>query len=138
MSQKTIKTEPGSEDLLNSPAMQPYVRLAIAYVKGGSAKGALAEIAALPLEQRYVWRVASALKWAFADFDSLNAVADRETITPEAGAELANLLDLRPIQFCLFLKALLGEHAMEQMMISAIACAKDSEIPTFVRTKYVI
>jgi hypothetical protein len=29
-------------------------------------------VAELPLEKRYVWRVASTLKWAFADYDSAN------------------------------------------------------------------
>ena len=29
-------------------------------------------LAALPLEERYVWRVASALKWAFADLETLS------------------------------------------------------------------
>ena len=40
----------------------------------------LKEVAALPLEKRYVWRVASTLKWAFADFDSMNMEADRQTL----------------------------------------------------------
>ncbi len=38
---------------------------------------------ALPLEKRYAWRVASALKWAFADFENLNVVADRRTLSQE-------------------------------------------------------
>jgi len=36
-----------------------------------------------PLEKRYVWRVASALKWAFADFDTVTVEADRQTLSPE-------------------------------------------------------
>ncbi len=125
MSIKDIKTEPGSEDLLKSPAMQPYVRLALASVKGESMEPALAEIAALPLEKRYVWRVASALKWAFADYDSLNVAADRGTLTPEDKERITDLLEHRPIQFCLFLTALFGEAKMQQMMIAAISGARD-------------
>ncbi len=125
MAVKDIKTEEGSEDLLQSPAMQPYVRLALATVKGESAEPALAEIAALPLEKRYVWRIASALKWAFADFDTLNVTADRDTLAPEEKEKLTDLLKLRPIQFCLFLTALFGEDIMQQAMASAIAAARE-------------
>jgi hypothetical protein len=40
----------------------------------------LEAIRSLPLEKRYVWRVASALK-GFADFDNVNVDADRRTMT---------------------------------------------------------
>jgi hypothetical protein len=91
MSQKKIRrvpvkqliTEEGSDDLVHSPEMQPYVRLAMAALKGADLKSVLEQIHELPLEKRYVWRVASALKWGFADFDSSNVVADRETLSPE-------------------------------------------------------
>jgi hypothetical protein len=36
-------------------------------------------------------------------------------------------LGLRPMQLCMFLKALLGEEAMERMMAEAIAVAKREE-----------
>jgi hypothetical protein len=62
MSVKDLKTEEGAEDLTDSPAMRPYVRLAEAVMTHQGLKEAVAEIAELPLEQRYLWRVLSALK----------------------------------------------------------------------------
>jgi len=47
--------------------------------------------------------------------------------------ELKKVVDLvkhRPIQFCLFLKALLGEEAMERAMINALRIAKAYKIPS--------
>jgi hypothetical protein len=35
-----------------------------------------------------------------------------------------DLLKFRPIQFCLFLKALVGAEHMERMMVEAIAVAR--------------
>lgn len=57
--------------------------------------------------------VASALKWAFADLETLNAEADRQTLSPEDRKRLIELLKHRPLQFCLFLNALFGEKQME-------------------------
>jgi hypothetical protein len=50
---KDLKTEEGAEDLTDSPAMRPYVRLAEAVMSHQGLKEAVAEIADLPLEQRY-------------------------------------------------------------------------------------
>ena len=85
------------------------------------------EITALPLEKRYIWRIASALKWAFADFDNVYVGVDRETLSEDDLKKLIDLLRLRPMQLCMFLKALLGEEAMERMMAEAIAVAKREE-----------
>jgi hypothetical protein len=119
-----LQTESGSEDLLDSPAMEPYINLAVAMVKGQNVNAALKELAALPLEKRYVWRIASALKWAFADFDSINVEADRQTLSPKDRLRLLGLLRHRPLQFCLFLSALLGQKEMEALMISALKNAR--------------
>jgi hypothetical protein len=115
-----LKMEEGAEDILDSPEMQPYMRLAMASLQGEDAKKEIEEIAALPLEKRYVWRVASALKWAFADFDSFNVEADRQTLSPEDRARLLDLLKHRPLQFLMFLSALLGEKQMELLVGYAI------------------
>jgi hypothetical protein len=80
----------------------------------------LKELAALPLEKRYVWRVGSALKWAFADSETMNVEADRKTMSHEDKKRVLDLLKHRPLQFCLFLSALLGQNQMEVLMISAI------------------
>jgi hypothetical protein len=115
-----LKTEPGAEDLLESAAMEPYLNLAMAVMGGKDTGPAIEELAALPLEKRYVWRVASALKWGFADFDTLNIEADRRTLSPGNRVELMDLLKYRPLQFCMFLSSLFGQKQMELMMVSAI------------------
>ena len=121
---RNFKTEEGAEELINSAMMQPYVRLAEAVVTHQGIQEAVAEIADLPLEERYLWRVLSALKWGFADFDNVNVVIDRKTLRPEDREKVVDLIKHRPVQFCMFLKALLGEEAMEEMMTKAINVAK--------------
>jgi len=115
-----LKMDPAAEDLLDSPAMEPYLNLAMAIVGGKDTGPAMEELAARTLEKRYVWRVASALKWAFADFDTESVAADRKTMSAEDRRRLIELLAHRPLQFCLFLSALFGEKQMELMLISAI------------------
>jgi hypothetical protein len=121
---KDLKTEDGADDLVASAMMRPYMRLAEAMLKNQGLKDAVATIGDLPLKQRYLWRVLSALKWGFADFDSVNVVIDRKTLKPEDRKMVAELLQHRPVQFCMFLKALVGSEAMEQMMTQAINVAK--------------
>jgi len=120
----SLKVEEGAHELLNSPDMQPYARFLEAVVLGSGVKEALEGIARLPLEKRYVWRVASALKWAFADCDTENVNADKATLSAEGLAKVLDLVKLRPIQFCMFLKALVGAEKMERVMMKAIAVAK--------------
>jgi 2-polyprenyl-3-methyl-5-hydroxy-6-metoxy-1,4-benzoquinol methylase len=83
----------------------------------------LEELSKPRLEKRYVWRVASALKWGFADFDDVGVTADRDTLNPEDLATVLDLLRLRPIQFCIFLKALVGAEEMKNIMLKAISFA---------------
>jgi thioesterase domain-containing protein len=85
---------------------------------------ALEEIANLPLEKRYTWRVVSALKWAFADFDSACITVDLKSLKEEDRTKLAEALQFRPHQFCLMLKAILGKDMMERVMLSAVREAK--------------
>jgi hypothetical protein len=121
---RDLKIDPAAEDLIDSPAMEPYVKLAVAMMGHKDAGPALREIIALPLEKRYTWRVASALKWAFADFENLNVVADRRTLSQEDLDTLVDLLRIRPIQFCMFLAALFGEEQMDKMMSSSVQQVK--------------
>jgi hypothetical protein len=86
--------------------MEPYIRFAMAVMKETDPTSAVEAIRQLPLEKRYVWRVASALKWAFADCDDLSVGADKQTLTPEDFAKVIELLKFRPMQFCIFLEAL--------------------------------
>jgi len=120
----SLKMEDGAKELLSAPEMQPYSRYIEAAMFGGDVDPSVREIAALPVEKRYVWRVASALKWGFADFEDWNVVVDRKTLQPEDFDKLLKLLRFRPIQLCMFLKALVGTEEMERAMNNAIAVAK--------------
>lgn len=120
----SLKVEDGAKELMSAPEMQAYRQFIEAALSEGDVDGSLQEIAKLPLEKRYVWRVASALKWGFADFDDWSVIADRKTLTEEDAAKLMQLLRFRPIQFCMFLKALVGAEEMERLMMQGMAVAK--------------
>jgi hypothetical protein len=68
--------------------------------------------------------VASALRWGFADFDDLSVDADKRTLT-----QVMELVKLRPMQSCIFLKAPVGVEAMLRMMSQAIGVAKQQGYP---------
>jgi len=119
-----LHQEPGAEELATSQEMRPYIEFAMALMQGHDTESELEAIRQLPVEKRYVWRIASALKWAFADLDDLSVEADKLTLTPEDFAKVGDLLKLRPMQFCLFMKALVGREEMLKMMVQAIGVAK--------------
>jgi hypothetical protein len=121
---KDIVSEDGAHELATSPDMQPYLELLKAEIQGHDITPKVEEIAALPLEKRYVWRIASALKWGFADFDSVYVPVDRETLSAEDLGKVVELLRFRTMQLCMFLKALLGTEVMERVRAEAIAAAK--------------
>jgi hypothetical protein len=120
-----IRSDESARDLLNSPDMQPYMRLAMAGLQGANVDQELQAIRETPLERRYIWRVASALKWAFADFDTVNVRIDKDTLADGDLIAVLRMLELRPMQFCLFLRALIGPELMERKMIEAIEVAKN-------------
>ena len=124
---KNLRSEDGAHELATSENMQPYLRLLKAGLQGNDTTPHVEEIAALPLEKRYIWRIASALKWGFADFDSVYVPVDRETLSPEDLNKVIELLRFRPMQLCIFLKALVGTEKMERMMAEAVAVAKREE-----------
>ena len=121
---KDLTLEEGSEDIANSPSMRPYMNFAEVVNAGRDPNVALEAISKLPLEQRYIWRIASALKWAFCDFDSMSVEADRVTLEEADLKKVLELLRIRPLQFCLFIKAMMGEDGMERVMQEAVARAK--------------
>jgi len=123
---KHLRAEEGSEDMVKSEAMKPYLNLVMSTVRQRNVDEAMQQIRALPLEDRYVWRVASAMKWAFADCDGESAEADRDTMSPVELAKVRELLSLRPAQFCIILKALFGEREMLRMMMSGIEMARQA------------
>jgi len=119
-----LRHEPGAHELVTSPDMEPYLHFAVAVIQDHDPAPVLEAIRQLPVEKRYVWRVASALKWAFADFDDLAVTADKQTLTPEDFAKVMDLLKLRPMQFCIFLKTLVGVEEMQRLMVQAIGVAR--------------
>jgi len=119
-----IVSEDGAHELATSENMQPYLRLLKAGLQNNDTTPHVEEIAQLPLEKRYIWRIASALKWGFADFDPVYVPVDRETLSAEDLGKVVELLRFRPIQLCIFLKALLGAEVMERLMGEAIGVAK--------------
>jgi hypothetical protein len=121
---KDLHQEESAHELATSPSMEPYLNFASAVIQGNDPEPELEAIRQLPLEERYVWRVASALRWGFADFDDLSVSADKDTLTPEDFARVRELLKLRPMQMALFLKALVGTEEMLRMMVEAIKVAK--------------
>jgi len=64
------------------------------------------------------------MKWAFADFDSLSVEIDRQTLSQEDRKRVEDLVKHRPIQFCMFLKTLIGAEEMQRMMVEAIKVAR--------------
>ena len=124
-----IHSEDGAQELVRSERMKPYLALLKAQIGGQDTEPYLAALAALPLEERYAWRVISALKWAFCDLDTENAIADVRTLSEEDLKKVVEPLSLRAIQFCLFVNALIGEDATERIMQHAVKCAKESSVP---------
>jgi len=121
-----VHSEDGAQELVRSERMKPYLAILKAQMGGQDTERYLAALAALPLEERYVWRVISALKWAFCDLDTENAIADVSTLSEEDLKKVVEPLSLRTIQFCLFVNALIGEEATERIMQHAVRCAKES------------
>jgi hypothetical protein len=116
---RDLKVDPTAEDLLESAAMKPYMNLAMAMMGGKNAGPAIEELAVLPLEKRYVWRCVRAqvglcrLRYGYRR-------SGRQTISPEDRKQLADQLQQRPLQFCLFLSTLFGQKQMELLILSAI------------------
>jgi hypothetical protein len=118
------KGESPAHESLFSQGIDPYVRLAMAELDGSGIQAESEAIAKLSLEERYIWRLASALQSAFADFDALYVRADRKTLSDSDVARVLNLLQLHPMQFCLYLRALVGPVEMQRIMVQAINVAK--------------
>ena len=124
-----INSEAGAQELVLSERMKPYIALMRAQMGGQDTEPYLSALAALPLEERYVWRVISALKWAFCDLDTESAIADLHTLSEEDLKKVVEPLTLRTIQLCLFVNSLVGEDATERIVQHALRCAKESSVP---------
>jgi len=85
-------------------------------IQGRDVATALREIASLPLEERYVWRIASALKWALVDFNPSSLRADIKSLAPADLAKVRELVRNRPMQFRLFLAELYSADEANRML----------------------
>jgi len=86
MSPKSSPIQNGA-DLLNAPQMAIYDQIIIAGMQGYGPEfsAALRKLCALPVQERYIWRVISGLGFAFGDFDSACVRLD---LTPYHGLRL--------------------------------------------------
>ena len=58
-----LRQEDGAQELAESADMEPYLNFAVSVMQDADPTPELEALRQLPLEKRYVWRVASALKW---------------------------------------------------------------------------
>ncbi len=122
-----LQQEAGAQDLVHSEKMKPYLELLKAHIGGQDTAPYRAGLAELPLEERYVWRVTSALKWAFCDLETENVLADLKSLAEDDIKLVAESIATRAIQFSFFTKALLGQEAAEQIMLRATRILKQSD-----------
>ena len=105
-----IQFEDGVMELITSEKMKPYLAIAQAFQESGDASAQLAKLANIPFEDRYTYRVMSALKWAFGDFDSNSIRADLQTLSEVEKRKLLEPIELRTMQFCVFITTLYGKE----------------------------
>ena len=106
VSLKDIKTGSLAHELATSEGTRPYLDCLIkAYRDNGvGLEAALEVIRDLPLEKRYIWRVFSALKWAFADFEDEYVALDLPHIPEPTRSEMTKELELRLQQLRMLLQ----------------------------------
>jgi hypothetical protein len=106
VSLKDIKVDPLAHDLATSEGTRPYLDCVIkAY--GNNAVGleaALEVVRDSPMEKRYTWRVFSALKWAFADFEDEYLKLDLPGISESTRSDMIKELELRFLQLQILLQ----------------------------------
>jgi len=122
----SIRVEDGSQELVRSEKMKPYLELLKAQISGQDTTQFVEALAALPLEDRYSWRMTSALKWAFCDLETENLIADLDTLSAADVKKLIEPLQMRTFQFSIFLLTMLGEEAGEHLILQALNGAKAS------------
>jgi len=104
---KEIAIDPVAQELVRSEQSRPYIDYFMKDYSNDAAgvENALQVLRNLPLEKRYTWRVFSALKWAFADFDDECVKLDLPHIPETTRAEMAKELEIRFQQLVMLLKA---------------------------------
>jgi hypothetical protein len=104
---KEIKIDPLAHELATSEGMKPYLGCLIkAYRNNAAGLEAAREVVRdLALEKRYRWRVFSALKWAFADFEDEYTAFDLPHIPELTRLEMTKEIELRVHQLRMLLEA---------------------------------
>jgi hypothetical protein len=108
---KEIKTDPLAHELATSEGMKPYLHCLIKAHRnnGAGLEAALRVIRDLPPEKRYTWRVLSALKWAFADFEDEYVALDLTHIPEPTRSEMTKELERRLLQLRMLLQIFRSE-----------------------------
>jgi hypothetical protein len=108
---REIKIDPMAYDLATSEGTKPYLDCLIKVYRDNAVglEAALEVIRDLPLEKRYSWRVFSALKWAFADFEDEYVGLDPPHIPEPTRSEMTKELELRLRQLRMLLETFHAE-----------------------------
>jgi len=106
VSPKDIRTDPLAHELATSEGTRPYLNCLIKAYRDNAVglDAALQVVRDLPLEKRYTWRVFSALKWAFADFEDEYVALDLPHIPEPTRSEMTKELELRLHQLRMLLE----------------------------------
>lgn len=101
-----IAIDPLAQELVRSEQSRPYTDYFTKAYSNDAAgvESTLRTLRDLPLEKRYTWRVFSALKWAFADFDDECVKLDLPHIREKTRTEIVKELQIRFLQLEMLLK----------------------------------
>ncbi|MGA7770675.1 MAG: hypothetical protein WCA27_31125 [Candidatus Sulfotelmatobacter sp.] len=101
-----IAIDPLAQELVRSEQARPYTNYFMKAYSNDAAgiESALQVLRDLPLEKRYTWRVFSALKWAFADFDDECVRLDLPHIPEANRIKMVRELEIRLQQMAILLK----------------------------------
>ena len=107
ISLKGIKVDALAHELATSEGTRPYLDCLIREYRNNGARleAAIQAVRDLPLEKRYTWRVFSALKWAFADFEDEYVALDLPHIPEPTRSEMTKELELRFLQLQMLLRS---------------------------------
>ena len=103
---KEIAIDPLAQELVRSEQARPYTNYFMKAYSNDAVgiESALQVLRDLPLGKRYTWRVFSALKWAFADFDDECIKLDLPNMPETTRAEMLKELRIRFLQLEMLLK----------------------------------
>lgn len=117
-----FKIDPEAAGLLNAPEMAIYDRILMAAMqdRDSELRAALRDLAAIPLSKRYVWRIFSALGFAFGDFDSACVKLDLDSLSFEKTDKMREVMEFRAAQFCILMATFFGDDGMKIILSRAI------------------